>query len=271
MNKISVIIPTYCPGNYLFDCLKSLQKQTFQDFVCTVVLNGPEEPYHTQIQNWLSELELNNAELIYSPEKGVSAARNMALERCESEYVAFLDDDDLINPEYLDSLFNSSEHDSITESAVCNFNDSNPDILNIDYIAREFRNHNVTELVPCKCPSVFNSVCGKLIPRDLIGCCRFHKNLKLGEDSLFMYQLMAANLKSVRYVPEATYLRRLRINSASRSKYSITMIINNRFFLASAFSKVYFSNITRMNFLFYVRRITAIFTKGLLNLLTTKK
>lgn len=271
MSKISVIIPTYCPGDYLFECLKSLRDQTFQEFVCTIVLNGPEEPYRTQIEKWFNELALNNAELIYSPEKGVSAARNMALERCTSEYVAFIDDDDLINPEYLESLFNSAAHDSIAEATVRNFSDDAPDIHNTDYIAREFRNRNVMEMAPSQCPSVFNSVWGKLIPLDMIGSYRFNKNLKLGEDSLFMYQLMAANLKSVRYVLQATYLRRLRINSASRRKYSITAILANRFVLAYSFSKVYFSNISGMNFLFFARRITAIFTKGLLNLLTAKK
>ena len=124
MNKITVIIPTYCPGDYLFDCLKSLSEQIFQDFTCIVVLNGPEEPYRTQIRNWFNVLDLNNAELLYSKVKGVSAARNMALDCCNSEYVVFLDDDDLVNPEYLDSLYRSAGHDSIVEAAVCNFTDS---------------------------------------------------------------------------------------------------------------------------------------------------
>lgn len=270
MNKITVIIPTYCPGDYLFDCLKSLSEQIFQDFTCIVVLNGPEEPYRTQIRNWFNVLDLNNAELLYSKVKGVSAARNMALDCCNSEYVVFLDDDDLVNPEYLDSLYRSAGHDSIVEAAVCNFTDSTPHVLNIDYIAREFRKEKVIELAPCGCPSVFNSVWGKLLPRNLLAGCRFHESLALGEDSLFMYQLMASPVKSVRYVPEATYLRRVRFNSASRRKYSIATIITNRFFLAFAFSKVYFCNITKMNFLFYARRIIAIFTKGLLILLVAK-
>ena len=49
--KISVIVPTYKPQAYLWKCLDSIYNQTFpkKDYELLLVLNGCNEPYHTQI------------------------------------------------------------------------------------------------------------------------------------------------------------------------------------------------------------------------------
>ena len=50
--KISVIIPSYKPQEYLWQCLDSLCSQTFpkEDFELILVLNGCKEPYYEQIK-----------------------------------------------------------------------------------------------------------------------------------------------------------------------------------------------------------------------------
>ena len=49
--KISVIIPTYTPKDYLWDCLKSLEQQNLSKeyFEVILVLNGEQEPYFSLI------------------------------------------------------------------------------------------------------------------------------------------------------------------------------------------------------------------------------
>ena len=49
--KISVIIPTYNPEDYLWDCLGSLEQQNLSKeyFEVIVVLNGEQEPYFSLI------------------------------------------------------------------------------------------------------------------------------------------------------------------------------------------------------------------------------
>ena len=56
--KISVIVPTYKPQAYLWECLNSLCLQTLskEDFEVILVLNGCCEPYKTQIQQYLRDL-----------------------------------------------------------------------------------------------------------------------------------------------------------------------------------------------------------------------
>ena len=54
--KISVIIPTYKPKEYLWECLDSLYNQTLskQDFEVLLVLNGCDEPYKSNIRKYIN-------------------------------------------------------------------------------------------------------------------------------------------------------------------------------------------------------------------------
>lgn len=53
--KISVIIPTYAPKDYLWECLGSLENQTLSkdEFEVILVLNGEREPYESLIRKKL--------------------------------------------------------------------------------------------------------------------------------------------------------------------------------------------------------------------------
>ena len=259
MKKITVIIPTYCPGNYLYDCLRSLKAQTLQDFSCLIVLNGPREPYETQITEWLEQLQLKNAELFYSEEKGVSAARNFALDQCSSGYVTFLDDDDMIEPEFLEQLSAHAADDRIVSGAITSFPEHDPTQHITDYYGREFRNSKnaYIECSPWQCRSIFGSACCKLIPISKIKTIRFNKKLFCGEDSLFMFQILANRVDQVHFVREVRYRRRLRSNSVSRKHYPLGKLLANRLLLIHLYGVCYLKNIHRIPFWFYVRSILA--------------
>ena len=57
MIKISVIIPSYKPQDYLWQCLDSICNQTFpkQDYEVILVLNGCNEPYNSQIKQYIGK------------------------------------------------------------------------------------------------------------------------------------------------------------------------------------------------------------------------
>lgn len=56
--KISVVVPTYKPKYYLWECLNSLKEQTFpvDDFEILLVLNGCCEPYKSEIEEYLLKM-----------------------------------------------------------------------------------------------------------------------------------------------------------------------------------------------------------------------
>lgn len=97
---ISVIIPTRDRPGPLQRCLRSLRLQELSgDGIEVVVVNDGGVSPRPVVDGWKGELTINLIEP--GERRGVSAARNTALEAAQGEYVAFLDDDDVFLPRHL--------------------------------------------------------------------------------------------------------------------------------------------------------------------------
>ena len=81
MKEISVIIPTYKPQDYLWQCLESLERQTVSKtlYEVVIILNGCKEPYYSNISNRLKDYTMD-VRLLQTDEAGVSYARNIGIE-----------------------------------------------------------------------------------------------------------------------------------------------------------------------------------------------
>ena len=104
--KVSVIIPTYSPGEYIYNCLTSIVNQTLlsADYEVLVILNGPKAPFYSQLEEFIASHPECHFRLMYSDVASVSNARNIGLDKAKGEYIAFIDDDDIISPYYLEGL-----------------------------------------------------------------------------------------------------------------------------------------------------------------------
>lgn len=60
--RISVIIPSFKPQEYIYECLESLINQTLNpyEFETLPVINGCKEPYFEQIQKYIKERSNEN-------------------------------------------------------------------------------------------------------------------------------------------------------------------------------------------------------------------
>ena len=66
---VSVIIPTYKPGDYIYECLKAVCNQSFSkdDYEIVIVVNGCKEPFVENISSYLKKtLELSDSSNRYS-------------------------------------------------------------------------------------------------------------------------------------------------------------------------------------------------------------
>lgn len=223
--KISVIIPTYKPKAYLWECLDSLVAQTFakKDFEVLLVLNGCLEPYRSEIGAYLEKNKYKINIYFFKTEiSGVSNARNIALDNAKGEYVTFIDDDDKISPSYLEDLYTKASPNNIVASNVKAFYDIKNKTEN-DYIALAYKkliNKN-SPLSVFKGRKFMSSSCCKIISRRIIQDVRFDTNLKIGEDSVFMAKISKKVKSIVLSDSSAIYYRRLRAGSASRVKQPI--------------------------------------------------
>ncbi len=105
MNKIdiSIIIPIYNVESYLRECLESVYAVNL--FKEVILINDGSTDDSLQIAEEFAEKYSEETILISQENKGLSAARNVGLERARGEYIYFLDSDDFIEPKAFEVFF----------------------------------------------------------------------------------------------------------------------------------------------------------------------
>lgn len=107
---ISVLIPAYNSGAYLLDALATIERQTRLPDQVIIVDDGSSDDTFMRAMEWAENSTLNGI-VIKKENGGVSTARNTALERCGTALAAFMDSDDLLMPEHLETLQRPFEND----------------------------------------------------------------------------------------------------------------------------------------------------------------
>lgn len=101
MPFFSVIIPLYNKENYIQEALKSILNQDFQDFEIIIVND-------CSTDKSVEKAEEINSEKIrfihHEQNKGLSASRNTGIRNAKSQYVVFLDADDIWKPQFLQKI-----------------------------------------------------------------------------------------------------------------------------------------------------------------------
>ena len=102
MPKVSVIIPVYKVEDYLSICLDSITAQTFQDFELILVDDGSPDNCGAMCDGYAAEHP--NTRVLHMDNAGLSEARNRGVRVALGEYIAFVDSDDYVAPDYLEYL-----------------------------------------------------------------------------------------------------------------------------------------------------------------------
>jgi glycosyltransferase involved in cell wall biosynthesis len=92
---ISIIIPTYNGQNKVANALKSLEKQSFQNFEVIVVIDGSKDNTEAILKKQTFNFHLK---VIVQENKGRSGSRNRGVKEAEADLLLFLDDDIRIEP-----------------------------------------------------------------------------------------------------------------------------------------------------------------------------
>lgn len=257
--RISIIVPTYKPQAYLWECLDSIYKQTFPktDYELVLVLNGCNEPYNTQINEWFSNHSDLQVQYFQTDEGGVSNARNIALDNVNGEYVTFIDDDDLISPMYLEELYEKVNPNTVSVCYPYAFNDGKIEkqlpygITDAYNYCIEHKCNKLTSMVR----KYFSGPCMKLIPMSFIQDRRYDVRFKNGEDSLFMF-LISDKIKKFAFTSKnAIYYRRYRDNSAYTRSKTKREIIANKTSLIKAYISIYLRKPQKYSLLFFITRL----------------
>lgn len=107
MAKVSIIIPVYNTGQYLYKCTKSVLNQTHKDIEVILVDDGSKEET-AQICDEIAATD-SRIRLVHKQNEGVSIARNTGLNMVTGDYVGFVDSDDWIDADMFDNLVREME------------------------------------------------------------------------------------------------------------------------------------------------------------------
>lgn len=113
INLVTVVLPVYNVEQYVAKCLDSILRQSYVNFEVVIVDDASTDRSFSICQQY-AETNPDCIRVIRHEEnRGPSATRNTALAEAKGDYIAFVDSDDIIHPEYLETLVEmAEEHDA---------------------------------------------------------------------------------------------------------------------------------------------------------------
>jgi len=95
--RVDIIIPVYNSKNFILQTLSSIIHQTYKNWRIVLVDDNSNDGTNEIIRNFINN-NINKRKIIFiknKKNKGQAYSRNLALKYCNSEYIAFIDSDDL--------------------------------------------------------------------------------------------------------------------------------------------------------------------------------
>ena len=115
--EISVIVPVYNAELYLKPMLDSVLQQSFKNFELIIINDGSTDGSQDIIDQY--QKKDSRIKAYQQENQGQSAARNNALQYVKGKFTAFLDADDVIAENYLESLYHACN--GIKDISLCSY------------------------------------------------------------------------------------------------------------------------------------------------------
>ena len=219
--KITVIVPVYNVENYLEKCLDSLINQTYKNLEIIVINDGSTDNSGEICQEYAQKD--NRIVYIEKENGGQAEARNIGLDRMTGTYVTFVDSDDWVEVDYVETLYKkiTKYRADIAVGNYYSFNEAEGmyyfHIFGDSYYEKIYDNvsifENLYESQEMKSFALI-SVWGKLYKADLFKQLRFDIG-KLGEDGYLNQKIYLLAEKTI-YLNKGLYAYRQREGSSSR-------------------------------------------------------
>lgn len=218
---VSIIVPIYNVESYLPDCINSIQKSTYINFQLILVDDGSTDSSGAICDCYAASD--SRIQVIHTPNRGVSAARNLGLDVANGEYIMFVDSDDWISPETLEEMISLLENAS-ANMAICGFQIVN-DIADSGNVQNYCFGNQVLladDLVKSQTSAdawIYTSVWAKLYTRKVFDTIRFPEGY-IYEDSAVWHRILGV-CQTVALTDHVFYSYRKRFDSITTSDFSI--------------------------------------------------
>lgn len=185
---ISVIVPVYKVESCLDKCVRSIAEQTYTDLEIILVDDGSPDGCGVMCDAWAAKD--SRIKVVHKENGGLSDARNAGMKVATGSLISFIDSDDWVTPDFLETLLVAMEAQNaqIAECAV-ELVDENGNVLR----------HRETAKVSCVDKldglrrliledGIYQTVWNKLYRREILEGIPFEKG-KYHEDDFWTYQV----------------------------------------------------------------------------------
>lgn len=215
MPQITVIVPVYKVEAYIHECVDSILSQSFQDFDLVLVDDGSPDSCPQICDDYAGKDP--RIHVIHKQNGGLSDARNAgidwAMAHSDSEWLAFVDSDDYLHPDYLRILYEAAQKED-ADLVICDFVRVNDQKEIIE------KKHKFFELVTEDKKMLFEILnsnwrivpaWNKLYHKHIFSELRFAFR-KIHEDDFAIHHVLW-NCRKAAMVPDGLYYYRIRGNS----------------------------------------------------------
>ncbi len=238
MPLISVIVPVYNVEEYLKQCVDSILSQTLREIEIILVDDGSTDKCPLICDEYAESYE--RICVIHQENKGVSAARNAGLRLAKGEYIAFIDSDDRIAPEYLSIMLKYMVRGGMSACGyICEFDPTASKKTGINEA------HNYETVVMDRTVAQASVLCGgnfdghlfcKLFDSRLIhdNNISFREDISYSEDGLFVIQYLHYLSAEVKLIKVSPYYYQYRSQSATNQRIKKYYKFDPHFFSENA-------------------------------------
>ena len=190
---VSILVPIYNAEAYISQCLKSILGQTYPVLQVILIDDGSTDNSFAICQEYANSD--SRIELYHQENQGVAVTRNNLLYKVRGDYVLFVDADDWIEPDMVESLVNLAEThnaDIVTCKNVINDSVCQKDSIELNVWSQEETIYHFLRHI------ILNgSLWNKLIRTRLLNGIKFQPDISFGEDALFCWQVLQCTRKVV--------------------------------------------------------------------------
>lgn len=239
-SKVSVVVPTHGGASRLLRLLESLERQTLDRGLWEIVFvcNGSDDGSINLLLEWSDGCDIVTR-VLTTPETGAGLARNLGISSARGEIITFVDDDDWIEPRFLEV---GHQHTTDHHIAFLPIKDEATGIISEENALNVRR-----RMLAGTCISIhdapwalgFNAC--KFVPASLLKQWRYKEQLRSGEDVAFFANLLRLEdleFSVPRDVDASAYVRTLRADSVSRRQASFEFNVEQRLDVIAELRKI---------------------------------
>ena len=187
-NLVSVIVPVYNVEKYVAKCLDSLISQTYDNIQIIIVNDGSSDRSLDIVERYKN---IDSRVKVYNKKNGgLSDARNTGIKYAEGEFICFVDSDDWVSSDYVETLISMFEEKvDITCGGFVYYYNSRK-IVCMEHMKNKVLSNKEATKALCNGKWMTNHVWNKMYRRKLFSEIQFEVG-KHFEDIYIMHQLFA--------------------------------------------------------------------------------